>query len=220
MEVAECNDLFIRGGRDFVLQDDEILAWEGLVSSDNTTPRPVWPTVMVAGHRPKHLTPVAQTWVRAELNRLAGKLREGHGTTTAISGMTLGADLWWADAAVRAGLRVHAHLPYPQQAAKWKPEDQAEWWRLLGLATKTLTYGTGHDEGLLHARKRGMVHASAQTVAVWVYGKSGGTRTALEYAVGRGRRPIWVDPETRRTIWPDIEVWRRLLAPQPRRRAA
>jgi hypothetical protein len=175
---------------------------------------------MVTGHRPAELAPAAQDWVRCELNRLAGKFRDGHGTTTAISGMARGADLWWADAALRAGLRVHAHVPYPQQSARWAPEDQAEWWRLLGLAAKTVTYGTRYDAGLAHARSQGMVHASAQTIAVWVYGKSGGTRTALEYAVGRGRRPIWVDPETRRTIWPEITVWRRLLAPQPRRRAA
>src|SRR5690349_5399869 len=116
---------------------------------------------MVTGHRPQHLSPTAQDWVRAELHRLAGKLRDGHG-------MTIGADLWWADAALRAGLQVHAHVPFPQQAAKWKPEDQTEWWRLLGLAAKTLTYGTGYDEALLHARNRGMIHASAQTVAVWV----------------------------------------------------
>lgn len=189
------------------------------MTSENT-PRPVLPSVMVAGHRPKHITPAAHDWVRSELNRLAGKLRDGHGTTTGVSGMALGADLWWADAVHRAGLQLHAHVPFPQQSAKWKPEDQAEWWRLLGLATKTITYGTGYDVRLLEARNRGMIHASAQTVAVWVYGRPGATRATLEYAVSRGRRPIWVDPESRRTIWPAIEVWRRLLAPQARRRAA
>jgi hypothetical protein len=55
---------------------------------------------------------------------------------------------------------------------------------------------------------------------VWAYGKKGGTRAALEYAVQRGRRPIWVGPESQRTIWPSVDVWRQLLAPQSRRRAA
>jgi hypothetical protein len=64
-----------------------------------------------------------------------------------------------------------------------------------------------------------MVDGSDQVVAVWVYGKKGGTRAALAYAVQHGRRPIWVDPESQRTIWPAADVWRQLLAPQ-RRRAA
>lgn len=34
----------------------------------------VWPTVMVTGHRPQHLHPEVRPWVRAELDRLAGKL--------------------------------------------------------------------------------------------------------------------------------------------------
>lgn len=190
------------------------------MTSDNNTPRQVWPTVMVTGHRPQHLQPSAQDWVRSELSRLAGKLRDDHGMVTGISGMALGCDLWWADTVVRAGMRLAAHVPYPQQAAKWRPEDQAEWWRLLGQAARTVTYGSQYDVRLLSAKNHGMVDTSDHVIAVWVYGKRGGTRAALEYAVLRGRRPIWVDPETRRTIWPAIEVWRNLLAPQPRRRAA
>jgi hypothetical protein len=76
---------------------------------------PIWPTVMVAGHRPQHLHPNVRPWIRAELDRLAVKLRIEHGTTVGISGMAAGADLWWADAVVRAGLHLHAHVPFPQQ---------------------------------------------------------------------------------------------------------
>jgi hypothetical protein len=173
-----------------------------------------WTRVMVTGHRPQHLHPTVRPWVQVELERLAVKLRDG------VSGMALGCDLWWADAVVRAGLRLAAHVPFPQQPAKWRPEDQAEWWRLLGHAVQTVTYGSSYDVRLLHARNRGMVDGSDQVVAVWVYGKKGGTHAALEYAVQRGRRPIWVDPESQRTIWPAADVWRQLLAPQPRRRAA
>lgn len=64
-----------------------------------------------------------------------------------------------------------------------------------------------------------MVNGSDQVVAVWAYGKKGGTRAALEYAVQRGRRSIWVGPESQCTIWPSVDVRRQLLAPQSRRRA-
>lgn len=72
-----------------------------------------WPIVMVTGHRPQHLSPGVRPWVRAELERLALKLRDEHGTATGISGMAVGADLWWADAVVKAGLRLWAHVPFP-----------------------------------------------------------------------------------------------------------
>jgi hypothetical protein len=179
-----------------------------------------WPTVMVTGHRPQHLRPDARLWVRAELDRLACKLRDEHGTTVGISGMAIGADLWWADSVVKAGLDLHAHVPFPQQPSRWPDESKAEWDRLLGLATHTVTYGAHYDVGLLHARNRGMVNASGQVLAVWVSGQGGGTRAAIEYAVRQGLRPTWLDPETHRTWWPSVETWQAMLTSRARRRLA
>lgn len=179
----------------------------------------IWPTVMVTGHRPQHLHPDARLLVRSELARLACKLRDERGTTVGVSGMAIGADLWWADAVVSHRMDLHAHVPFPQQPNKWREDDKAEWSRLLGLAVHTETYGLRYSVELLHARNRGMVRASDQCLAVWVEGKDGGTRACLEYAVRRGMRPIWVDPVARRTWWPSVETWRAVLAPS-RRRAA
>jgi uncharacterized phage-like protein YoqJ len=179
----------------------------------------VWPTVMVTGHRPQHLRPDVHGWVRAELDRLAGKLRDEHGTTVGVSGMALGADLWWADAVVRAGMQLEAHVPFPQQAEKWQPDDQREWRRLLGLAARTVTYGHAYSPYLLRKRNRGMVNASTEIVGVWIAGRASGTSHALRYAVDRGRRPIWVDPEIRRTLWPSVESWQAMLQ-QPAGQAA
>jgi hypothetical protein len=179
-----------------------------------------WPTVMVTGHRPQHLSVSARPWVRDELRRLACKLRDEHGTRVGISGMAIGADLWWADAVIRAGLELHAHVPFPPQPIKWRDEDQAEWHRLLGLAANTITYGTGFDVRLLHARNRGMVDSCDGIIACWRQGRTGGTESCLRYAVQRGRRPVWVDPETRMTLWPRPESWARMLPPRGVRRAA
>lgn len=183
----------------------------------------IWPTVMVTGHRPQHLDPACHAWVRAELARLAVKVRDEHATTTGISGMALGADLWWADAVVKAGLKLWAHVPFPQQPAKWRPGDRAEWERLCRVAHRLKTYGGYYDVRTLHARNEGMVDATAadqgMVIAVWVYGKHGGTCEAIRYALSKGMRPTWVDPVRQRTWWPTTAEWQDAL-PEPRRRAA
>ncbi|GIE97341.1 hypothetical protein [Paractinoplanes rishiriensis] len=182
--------------------------------------RAVWPRVMVTGHRSEHLDPVARAWVPGELRRLAAGLRADRGTTTGVSGMAIGADLWWADAVVDAGLRLEAHVPFPQQPDGWTPADRAEWERLLGHAAHVVTYGTGFHVRHLLARNWGMVQRSDQVVAVWVRGRPGGTRSAIEYAVRRGLRPLWVDPVARVTTWPSVDSWWRMLAQKARPRRA
>jgi len=160
----------------------------------------VWPTVMVTGHRPQHLSPDVRPWVRAELQRLALKLRDAHGMTTGVSGMAIGADLWWADAVVRAGVPLWAHVPFPQQPERWPAKDRAEWQRLLGLAVKTTTYGPDFDVKLLHARNDGMLQAADLAVAVHLPAKRlGGTASAVRKATALGLPIIHVNPTARTT---------------------
>ncbi|GAA0494937.1 hypothetical protein Ade02nite_19460 [Paractinoplanes deccanensis] len=155
---------------------------------------------MVTGHRIQHLTPDMRPWVRAELARLAVKLRDEHGMTAGICGMAIGADLWWADAVVRAGLRLEAHVPFPQQPNKWRDEDRAEWSRLLGLAAQTVTYGDGYDVRLLHRRNEGMIRACSAAVAVFDTRKSaGGTASAVRKLIRAGVPVVHVDPVGQRT---------------------
>jgi hypothetical protein len=159
-----------------------------------------WPTVMVTGHRPQHLRPDVRPWVRAELDRLAGKLHTQHGTITGISGMALGADLWWADAVVKAGLRLWAHVPFPQQPDPWSGEDRAEWRRLLGRAALTTTYGPDFDVKLLHARNAGMIKVCDAAIGVWLPGKTtGGTASAVRKLTALDVPIIHVNPTDRVT---------------------
>lgn len=159
-----------------------------------------WPTVMVTGHRPQHLSPSVHDWVRFELNRLAVKLRAEHGMTTGISGMAIGADLWWADALVTNGIPLWAHVPFPQQPDRWTAENRVEWQRLLGLAVKTTTYGPDFDVKLLHARNDGMLREANAVISVLLPGKtSGGTASAVRKATALGLPIIHINPEARTT---------------------
>ncbi len=160
----------------------------------------IWPTVMVTGHRPQHLHPDARPWVRSELRRLAVKLRDEHGTVEGVSGTALGADLWWADAVVKAGLKLWAHAPFPQQPDKWPAEDRAEWERLCRLADRLKTYGGYFDVRTLHARNDGMIKVSSVAIAVHDPSKTtGGTASAVRKLLDLGRPIIHVDPVARMT---------------------
>lgn len=159
-----------------------------------------WPTVMVTGHRPQHLSPDVRPWVRAELNRLAVKLRDEHGMAVGISGMAIGSDLWWADALVANGIPLWAHVPFPQQPDRWRADDVAEWNRLLRVAKKLTTYGGYYDVKFLHDRNDGMIRVSAACVAVLLPGKAdGGTASAVRKATAHGMPIIHVNPEARTT---------------------
>lgn len=159
-----------------------------------------WPTVMVTGHRPQHLAPDVHGWVRSELARLAVKLRDDHGMAVGVSGMAIGADLWWADALVGNGIPLWAHVPFPQQPDRWRAEDRSEWERLLGLAVKTTTYGPDFDVKLLHARNDGMIRVSAAAIAVWLPDKhDGGTASAVRKLTAAGTPVIHVNPAVRVT---------------------
>lgn len=163
-----------------------------------------WPAVMLTGHRPQHLHPTARPWVRSELERLALKFRDEYGTTVGVSGMAIGSDLWWADAAVKAGLKLSAHVPFPQQPDKWGQGDRDEWSRLCRLAHTLKTYGGYYDVKTLHARNNGMVReaqeADGAAIAVWDPRKTeGGTASVVEKLTTTGLPIIHVNPETRTT---------------------
>ncbi|WP_165947283.1 SLOG family protein [Micromonospora sp. 15K316] len=159
-----------------------------------------WEVAAATGHRPQHLTAEERRWIRAELKRIAVKLRDEHGTATGVSGMALGTDLWWADETDTAGMKLWAHVPFPQQPNPWRDEDKTEWRRLLDRAAKVTTYGDHYDVKLLHARNDGMLAAGSVIVAVHKRSKTtGGTASAVRKAERLGLPIIRIDPE-RRTV--------------------
>ncbi|MGA3524215.1 hypothetical protein [Melissospora conviva] len=159
---------------------------------------PTWATVSATGHRPQHLTPAEQAWIRAELSRITTKLRDNHSMTTGVSGMALGTDMWWAAELVSARVDLWTHVPFPQQPDPWRSADRAEWERLLRVAKKQTVYGGMFDVKFLHQRNDGMLDASDAVVAVWKRSKTtGGTASAVRKATRRGLPVIHVDPEAR-----------------------
>lgn len=155
--------------------------------------------VAVTGHRPQHLTVEQATWARAELDRLAVKLRDEHGTLVGITGCALGADTWWAQSVARAGLDLWAYVPFLAQPAAWPAADQKLWRALVGAAQRTLVLGAGYDVRLLHARNDFMLRDADLMIAVLDPAKTtGGTVSVVAKARAAGQSLVVVDVAARK----------------------
>jgi len=175
----------------------ELMALRASLRGD---PADRWTRVAVTGHRPQFLTPDQQTWARSELDRLAVKARDHHGTKVAISGAALGADTWWARSAVRAGLDLWAYVPFLAQPSKWPDEDRRVWGQLISAATRTLVLAAAYNVALLHSRNDFMLRDADMVIAVWDPTKTtGGTASAVVKARAAGKTLVIVDVTTKTT---------------------
>ncbi|WP_251151362.1 NADAR family protein [Cellulosimicrobium sp. Marseille-Q4280] len=159
-----------------------------------------WTRVAVTGHRPHLLTDAQSDFARAELDRLAVKLKADHKTKVAISGFAIGADTWWSQAALAADLRLWAYVPFWAQPNRWSPQQAATWEHLLGQAERHLVLGDDYDVRLLHERNAFMVRDANLIVAVHnPQITTGGTVSAIAKARAARRPMVLVDVVARRT---------------------
>lgn len=157
-----------------------------------------WPRAMVTGHRPQDFDPETTVWVKEALQRVLARLVRHHGTQVAISGLALGVDTWWAQAALGSGLELWGYVPFEDQAVKWPREQQAMWRDLREACTRQTVLGEGFNVGLLHSRNYYMVRDSNVVVAVLRADKtSGGTFNAVKKARSASWPIILIDPDVR-----------------------
>ncbi len=149
-----------------------------------------YPAVATTGHR--SLTDSQTTWLRHELDRVLAKLRDTPGATDAASGMAIGADTEFGWSALHAGLKLHAHVPFPQQPDAWNPAQQAEYRRLLDRCASRTEYGSSFNVGWYFKRNDGLLNFAEDggglLVAVWdpaQRDKSGTFDTVRKAAVRR-----------------------------------
>jgi hypothetical protein len=151
----------------------------------------MWPAASVTGHR--DLTGGQLSWLRPELDRVLKKLVDEHGATDAATGMALGGDTEFGWAALFAGLTLHAHIPFPQQAERRLAEDQATYRRLLERCTTQTVYGPSYDVKWLFVRNDGLLDAADVLVAIWDGRRKGGTYDTVKKAAARGLPIIHLD---------------------------
>lgn len=127
--------------------------------------------VMVTGHRPEGLSVAEIRFARTELARLCDKLSGLHPEgMVAISGMARGADVWWAEVALDAGIALHAVCPHPDQPKMWQAPDVRRWEAALARAeavTWIADSSVPWSNRLLFARNTKMVDLCDEAIAVW-----------------------------------------------------
>jgi hypothetical protein len=179
------------------------------------------PVVMVTGHR---VLPRPDT-VPAQLERVLAKLDP----SMAVSGGAAGADLMFAEAALRVG--VPLHLVLPNRSYRWRYPGVVSDEILAGAAEVTYVVDRPEiddwrerrqawDKGKWwrdnFVRNRAMVTASDTTVVVsdhhphWLLGHMrSGTAGTVRHVLrerGEGHRVLWVAPATEPARWVPLRV--------------
>jgi predicted Rossmann fold nucleotide-binding protein DprA/Smf involved in DNA uptake len=153
--------------------------------------------VAVTGHRPKDLWGYdaceGWDWLRSTLRALLGEL----GATRALSGMALGVDQEFAQAALDVGVPVVAYVPFEGQDRIWPAASQAAYRALLSRCSELVVVSQSSTRQAFFDRNFAMVQAADVTVAVWSGKQFGGTYHAVQQALTLRKPLVWVDPFAR-----------------------
>ncbi|MDO5112215.1 MAG: SLOG family protein [Clostridia bacterium] len=122
------------------------------------------------------------------------------GITTFYSGMALGTDMWCAQI-VQAfqenmperDIRLIAVVPFEGQADRWSHDFRARYCSILAKATEVVTLNARYNMACMQQRNRHMVDRASHVIAVYS-GAPGGARYTVEYARGKNRTLVIIDP--------------------------
>jgi len=159
--------------------------------------------MMVTGHRPQHLW--GFNMEREEYKKIKEEIREKmqeDGTQIAISGMALGIDMIFAEAALESSTveTLIAAIPCLNQESVWQKSNRENYYKILkNEKTKTYYVTTErYSKEYMQVRNKWMVNRTkdhgGKILAIW-NGKPGGTSNCVRYARSQGMKPIIISPE-------------------------
>ena len=144
------------------------------------------------GHRPnklggygEHVDAALRTMARHEL-----MAREPRGV---VSGMALGWDMAWAEAALTLSIPVCAAIPTAGQESVWPASSQERYRSILAQCAKIVIVSEGgYAAWKMQKRNEWIADKATRIVALW-NGSPGGTANCIAYAskIGRPVDNLW-----------------------------
>lgn len=163
-----------------------------------------WKNSVVAGtgHRPGKLGGYSAASRNDLINLARGFLLKTK-PKKIISGMALGWDLAWAEAAVELRIPLVAAVPFAGQENIWPSASKELYAGLLAKAEEVhIVSPGGYSAHKMQVRNRWMVDNSDATVALWD-GSSGGTANCIAYTKDKAKPLV--------NLWEDWEQLRRMI---------
>ncbi len=156
--------------------------------------------IAVTGHRPEKIggydenNPLAIAIKRHMRETLIeydkGNAVSGEGLIV-YSGMALGIDQWWAEAAIELRLTLVAVVPFKGMELKWPQESQDRFNKILiEAALVKYVCDPGYAAWKMQKRNEFMVDRCDGLVAYWD-GSKGGTANCVAYALSV-KKPHWI----------------------------
>lgn len=137
--------------------------------------------IAATGHRPNKLGGYTAE-VSQRLMKLAFDYLQAMQPTGVISGMALGWDLAFAEAAQVLRIPLHAAVPFNGQEWIWPAQSQIQWKRLIAYASSvTIVSPGGYSAEKMQIRNQWMVDRCDRLCALWD-GSAGGTSNCIKYA--------------------------------------
>lgn len=151
--------------------------------------------VAFTGHRPQKLggynipNPIYD-FVKKQINQVLTELSP----KTVISGMALGVDQWAAEICIDLQIPFIAAIPFIGQENYWPEESRKRYSDLLAHAESIECINNGgFASWKMQTRNVWMVDNSDVLVAVFD-GTPGGTKNCFDYAEGKGKKIIRINP--------------------------
>lgn len=138
--------------------------------------------ISATGHRPNKLGGYGHATFTALTAVARDYLESQPDITEAVSGMALGWDQAFAQAAINLRIPLHAAVPFADQDCKW-PEPSRKYYRtLLFQASEVTTVCDGtYAAWKMQKRNEWMVDRADRIAALWD-GTPGGTANCIAYA--------------------------------------
>lgn len=138
-------------------------------------------TYCATGHRPNKLGGYTKA-ARFNLRKLAYDFLKQDTPDRVLSGMALGWDMAWAEAAIALGIPTIAAVPFKGQEKMWPKESQDRFNTILNGCSEIVVVSEGdYKPYLMQIRNEFMVNQSDKVIALWD-GTAGGTGNCIRYA--------------------------------------